>query len=112
VLKVDVAARTLRAVDRGLKVAPSATHFLVAMIFSIVYTNLRCIKLADVVGERPDFTMTDSCVAGAQAPGRRWVCAGLVARVLRKCIGTITPVDPLESGRGREPHRDSFAHFS
>jgi hypothetical protein len=53
--------------------------------------------------------MADSCVAGAQAPGRRWVCAGLVARALGRCPGIIAPVNRLESGRGREPHRVSFA---
>jgi hypothetical protein len=59
-------------------VAPSATPFLVAVVFSILYTNWRCMKFAEVVGGRPDFIMADSRVAEAQAPGRRWVCAGLV----------------------------------
>jgi hypothetical protein len=58
-------------------------------------------KFADVVGGRPGFIMADYCVAGAQAPGRRWVCAGLVSRVLRRCPGTIAPVNRQESGRGR-----------
>jgi hypothetical protein len=64
--------------------------------------------LADVVWGRPDFIMADFCVAKAEAPGRRWVCAGLVARVLRRCPGTIAPMNRQESGRGREPHRSQF----
>jgi hypothetical protein len=91
--------------------APSATPFVVAVVFSILYTKWRCMTFADVVGRRPDFIMADSCAAGSQAPGRRWVCAGLVARVLRRCPRTIAPVSRQESGRGREPHRVSFAPF-
>jgi hypothetical protein len=78
-----------------------------------IYIKSRCMNIGRCRrgGGRPDFIMADSCVAGAQAPGRRWVCAGLVARVLRRCPGTIAPMNRRESGRGREPHRVSFAPF-
>jgi hypothetical protein len=34
-------------------------------------------------GRRPDFIMANSCVAGAQGPGWRWVCAGQVSRAAK-----------------------------
>jgi hypothetical protein len=43
-------------------VAPSATPVLIALVFSIMYINRRCLKLVDFVG-RSDVIMADSCVA-------------------------------------------------
>jgi hypothetical protein len=48
----------------------------------VYITNWRCIKLADVVGGRPDFIMAD-CSVGAQAPGRRGVCRPSSARATK-----------------------------
>jgi hypothetical protein len=81
-------------------VAPSATPFLVAVVFSILYTNWRCMKFADVVGGRPDFIMADCCVAGAQAPGRRWVCAGPSSTRATKVPWHHSPDEPTGVGRG------------
>jgi hypothetical protein len=38
-----------------------------------IYIKSRCMNIGRCRrgGERPDFIMADSCVAGAQAPGRR-----------------------------------------
>jgi hypothetical protein len=39
--------------------------FLIALVFSIMRMNRRRLKLADVIGGRPDVVMADSSVAGA-----------------------------------------------
>jgi hypothetical protein len=63
--------------------APSAKpFFLVAVVFSILYTNWRCMKLADVVlvGGRPDFIMAklgQLLCDGGIGPRKAVVCAGL-----------------------------------
>jgi hypothetical protein len=49
--------------------------FLVAVVFSIIYIKSHCMNIGRCRRGTPDFIMADSCVAGAQAPGRRWVCA-------------------------------------
>jgi hypothetical protein len=60
-LKVDVTARSLCAVGGLESGAICDTLFSVAQVFSILYTNWRCIQVADVVGGRPDFIMAESC---------------------------------------------------
>jgi hypothetical protein len=100
-----------RWTKRGQEVATPVQLHLYALSFIIIYINWHCLKLADVVGGRPNFIMVDSCVAEARAPGRRWVSAGLVERVLRRRVGTIALVNRLLSGRGRGPHRLSFPPY-
>jgi hypothetical protein len=64
--------------------------------------NRRCLTLADVVGERSFFIIADSCVAGAQVSGTRWVCSGLATRSYEGTLGTTNQVNWLESGKGHE----------
>lgn len=96
--------------------APSATLIIVAMVVSIIYTNWSGIKLAGVIGGRPDFIMANwpnSCVAGIQAPGRRWVLSGPGSMVPSFSAMKVPRhlVNRLESG-GAVSHSESvLLHF-